>query len=189
MLRYPKCLAQLFVVWDELQVGGDVSLQEWSNYFHNVPGGPLHLDDTESSLVYKTAFFMLWLCSYVIVAGGSRIRPGVLVMASWIAMGHRYALAQPALCTLYYSLRLISTNPVGPSLKRPWPVHYIIGWMGTYIKHIIGDKVKKPHILFYNQCSRRPMMANTMFRTPKRFNPEEAFNLLCKDANILWCPY
>jgi hypothetical protein len=81
-------------------------------------------------------------------------------------MGRRYALARPALCTLYYSLRLISTNPVGPSLKRPWPVHYIIGWMGAYIKHIIGDKVKKPHILFYNHCSRRPMMANTMFRTP-----------------------
>jgi hypothetical protein len=33
------------------------------------------------------------------------------------------------------------------------------------------------------------MMANAMFRTPKRFNPVEAFNLLCKDANILWCPY
>jgi hypothetical protein len=58
-------------------------------------------------------------------------------------MGRRYALAQPALCTLYYSLRLIGTNSVGP-LKRPWPVHYIIGWMGTYIKHIFGDKVKKP---------------------------------------------
>jgi hypothetical protein len=32
-------------------------------------------------------------------------------------------------------------------------------------------------------------MANAMFRTPKRFNPVEAFNFLCKDANILWCPY
>jgi hypothetical protein len=32
-------------------------------------------------------------------------------------------------------------------------------------------------------------MANAMFRTPKRFNTVEAFNLLCKGANILWCPY
>jgi hypothetical protein len=124
-------------------VGGDVSLQEWCDYFYNGPVGPLHPNDTESSLVYKAAFLALWLCSYVIVAGGPRIRPGVLVM------GRRYALAQPALCTLYYSLRLIGTNPVGPSsLKRPWPLHYIIGWMGTYIKHIFGDKVNKPQFFF-----------------------------------------
>jgi hypothetical protein len=130
-------------------VGGDVSLQEWCDYFRNDPGGSLHPNDTESSLVYKAAFLAFWLCSYVVVAGGPHIRPGVLVMASWMAMGRRYALAQPALCTLYYYLRLISTNSVGPSsLKRPWPVHYIIGWMGTYIKHIFGDKVKKPQFFF-----------------------------------------
>ncbi|KAL5664473.1 hypothetical protein ACJX0J_024581, partial [Zea mays] len=29
MLLYPKCLSQLLEVWDELQVGGEVSLQEW----------------------------------------------------------------------------------------------------------------------------------------------------------------
>jgi hypothetical protein len=57
MLLYLKCLAQLFAVWDELQVGGDVSLQEWCDYFHNGPGGSLHPDNTESLLVYKAAFF------------------------------------------------------------------------------------------------------------------------------------
>jgi hypothetical protein len=46
-------------------LGGDVSLQEWCDYFHNSPRGPLHPDDTESSLVYKAAFLALWLCSYV----------------------------------------------------------------------------------------------------------------------------
>jgi hypothetical protein len=40
MLLYPKCLAQLFAAWDELQVDGDVSLQEWCDYFHNGPRGP-----------------------------------------------------------------------------------------------------------------------------------------------------
>lgn len=188
LLLYPSCLYQLLDIWADLQVGGEVSLQEWCDHFHNTPGGPPPADD-KFSLVYKAAFIALWLCTYVIVAGGPRVRPGVLVMASWIAIGRRYALAQPALCSLYYSLRLICTHSVGPSsLKRPWPVHYVIGWMGVYIKFIFGDK-KKINIPPYNHRLRRPMMVNTMSRTPKRFSPEEAYHFLCKDANILWCPY
>jgi hypothetical protein len=170
-------------------VGGEVSFQEWCDYFHNTPGPPLS-DDIESSLTYKAAFLALWLCSFVVIGGGPRIRSGVLVMASWMAMGRRYALAQPALCSLYYSLRLISTNPVGPSyMKRCWPVHYIIGWMGAYIRNNFGDKVRRPQIPPYNHVSNKTMMANIMFRIPKHFNPAEAFNLLCNGANILWYAY
>jgi hypothetical protein len=86
-------------------------------------------------------------------------------------------------------LRLLSTNPIGPSYKRCWPVHFIIGWMGVYLKSIFGDKVNKPHAPSFIHGSRKSMMVNTMFRTPKRFSPDEAFKFLCKDANIHWYPY
>lgn len=171
-------------------MGGEVSFQEWCDYFHNAPGSSPSFDDIESSLTYKAAFLALWLCCFVVVGGGPWIRPGVLVMASWMAMGRRYALAQPALCSLYYSLRLISTDPVGPShIKRCWPVHYIIGWMNAYIRNIFGDKMRNTRVPPYNHASKKPMMANIMFRTPKHFSIVEAFNLLCKDVNILWSPY
>lgn len=190
LLCYPKCLSHLLRVWDELEGGGEVSFQEWCDYFHNTPRNAPRPDDIESSITYKAAFLALWLCSFVIVGGGPRIRPGVLVMSSWMAMGRRYALAQPALSSLYYSLRLISTNPVGPSyIKRCWPVHYVIGWMGVYLRNIFGDKMRKSQVPPYHHLSRKPMMANIMFRIPKHFTPVEAFNLLCKDTNIFWCPY
>jgi hypothetical protein len=177
-------------VWRDLEVGGEVSFQEWCDYFHNAPGSSPSFDDIESSLTYKAAFLALWLCCFVVVGGGPWIRPGVLVMASWMAMGRRYALAQPALCSLYYSLRLISTDPVGPShIKRCWPVHYIIGWMNAYIRNIFGDKMRNTRVPPYDHASKKPMMANIMFRTPKHFSIVEAFNLLCKDVNILWSPY
>jgi hypothetical protein len=35
--------------------------------FTTGPGGPFHLDNTESAPVYKAAFLALWLCSYVVV--------------------------------------------------------------------------------------------------------------------------
>ena len=190
LLCYPKCLSQLLRVWDKLQVGGEVSFQEWCDHFHNTPRGPPNSDDADASLTYKAAFLALWLCSFVVVGGGSLIRPGVFVMASWMAMGRRYALAQPALCSLYYSLRLISTNPVGPSyLNRSWSVHYIIGWMGAYFKNIFGDRMRGAHVLAYNHALKKPMMANIMFRIPTHFNSVGAFDFLCKDANILWSPY
>jgi hypothetical protein len=159
MPMYPNCLSHLLDTWDELQVGGEVSFQEWCDHFHNRCGGPPPSNDNDSSHVYKAAFLALWLCCFVVVGGGTRIRPGVLVTASWMAMGRKYALAQPALCSLYYSLRLICTNPVGPSyMKKSWSVHYIISWMGAYLKSIFGSKMRGPCIPFYSDQSRKPMM-------------------------------
>lgn len=78
----PKCLSWLLKLWEELQVGAEVLLQEWCDYFHNRPGGPPLPNDIESSLIYKTTFLALWLCSFVVIRGGPRIRPRALVMAS-----------------------------------------------------------------------------------------------------------
>jgi hypothetical protein len=144
----------------------------------------------ELLFIYKAAFIAIWLCGFVIIGEGPQICLGMLVMASWIALGRRFALAQPALCSLYYSLRLISTDPFGRSyMKRPWPVHYVIGWMGVYLKHTSVNKATKPCIPYYDHPTMKPMLVNTLFRTSKHFSPERASNFLCKDSNILWHPY
>jgi hypothetical protein len=50
MPMYPNCLSRLLNTWDELQVGGEVSFQEWCDHFHNRCGGPPPSNDTDSSL-------------------------------------------------------------------------------------------------------------------------------------------
>jgi hypothetical protein len=95
--------------------------------------------------IFVVAFIALWLCCFVVVGGGPHIRHGVLVMAAWMSLGHQFSLAPPALCSLYYSLRLINQHPIGPAYrKRAWPVHHIIGWMDLYLRKrtIFGNKEK-----------------------------------------------
>uniref|UniRef100_A0A452XZV5 Aminotransferase-like plant mobile domain-containing protein n=3 Tax=Aegilops tauschii subsp. strangulata TaxID=200361 RepID=A0A452XZV5_AEGTS len=140
--------------------------------------------------MYVAAFVALWLCCFVVVGEGPFIRPSVLVMASWIALGGKISLAPPALSSLYLALRRISTNPVGPSFEQtPLSIHYIIGWMHLYLKKAFeakgkGDKLPSP--------KRFPMqlaMLSTMFRPAKVFSPETAHEFLENHNNIIWCPY
>lgn len=84
-----------------------------------------------------------------------------------------------------FPLRVITTNPVGASyMKRCWPVHYVIGWMGAYITDIFGDKVRRPEIPSYHHLPKKSMMVNMMFWIPKYFSPAEAFNPLWHYAKI-----
>ena len=131
MLLYPKTLLPLYRAWLKLEDRGKVTFQKWCNYFHCTPGNLSGFDSSEFSNIYTAAFLTLWICCFEIIGGGPYIRPGVLVTASWMTLGRQFALAQPALCSLYYSLRLISTKPINPaSLRKLWPVHYLIGWTG-----------------------------------------------------------
>lgn len=66
LLSYPSILSRLLNVWRDLEVGGEVSFQEWCDYFHNAPGDSPSFDDIESSLTYKAAFLALWLCCFVV---------------------------------------------------------------------------------------------------------------------------
>jgi len=112
------------------------------------------------------------------------------VTASRMTLGHQFALAQPALCSLYYSLRLISTKPINhASLRRLWPVHYLIGWIGDHIPEVFGNKMKHVNIPVCPYPPMRPTMLDTMSRKPTLFNPKSAHKLLCRDKNILWNPY
>ena len=134
MLLYPKTLLHLYRAWRKLEDKGKVTFQKWCDYFHCTPGNLLGFDSSEFSNIYTAAFLTLWICCFAIVGGGPYTRPGVLVTASWMTLGRQFALAQPALCSLYYSLRLISTKPINPaSLRRVWPIHYLIGWIGDRI--------------------------------------------------------
>ncbi|XP_062205400.1 uncharacterized protein LOC133907382 [Phragmites australis] len=191
LLLYTKCLSHLLTIWADLAAGSNkVSFQQWCDYFHNGLGGPFHPNNSESSRLYTAAFLALWLCGFVVIGGGSCIRPDTLVMASWMALGRWFALAQSALCSLYYSLRLMSTHPAGPSyMKRAWHVQYVIGWMGAYLKGIFGQKMKKPHIPVFKHCARKPTMVNTMFRPANHYSPKESFEFLWRDVNATWYPY
>ncbi|KAL6654731.1 hypothetical protein ACP70R_008196 [Stipagrostis hirtigluma subsp. patula] len=190
MLSYPKTLSTLLKTWESLRDGDRVSFEVWCNHFYNSPDILSQSSDGEASRLYTAAFLALWLCGFVVIGGGPYIRPSVLVVASWMAVGRRFALAQPALCSLYHSLRLISTDPVGPgSVHRAWPVHFVVSWMGVYMKKVFGEKARRVHIPTCKYPAVRPSMLNTMFRVPQHFTPETAHEFMCRDANILWYPY
>ena len=148
------------------------------------------MNTLEDERIYTAAFIAIWLCQFVVVGGGPYVRPGVLVMASWIVLGRRISLGPPALCSLYYSLRLISTHPIGPSFThRIWPVHFIAGWMGLYFKKPFGNRIKMPNFPSSRKLIVTPHMVNTMYRTPKYFTPEKAHTFLENRHNIFWHPY
>ncbi|CAM0883038.1 unnamed protein product [Alopecurus aequalis] len=190
LLLYPNFLCRLFDIWNKLSEGGHVGFQEWCDFFHNRLDDTFFIKNLQDGRLYTAAFIALWIRRFVIPGGGPYIRPGVLVMAAWITIGRRISLAPPALCSLYYSLRMISTHPIGPSFtKRPWPVHYVIGWIGTYLRTPFGNKYKTNPIPFYKHLASKPEMLNTMSRTPTPFDSVEAHNYLQKFTNIKWHPY
>ncbi|CAM0911410.1 unnamed protein product [Alopecurus aequalis] len=190
LLLYPKFLSRLLDIWHELAINNQVGFKDWCDFFHNRDDGCFVMDTLESERIYAAAFIALWLCRFVVVGGGPYVRPGVLVMASWIVLGRRISLGPPALCSLYYSLRVISTHPVGPSFtQRIWPVHFIAGWMGRYLKTPFGNRVKTPRFPSPRILIVKPHMVNTMFRTPKSFTPEKAHDFLENRHNISCHPY
>jgi hypothetical protein len=67
MPLYPNCLAQLFMRGMNYKWVVMYRCRNGVIIFTTGPGGPFHLDNTESSPVYKAAFLALWLCSYVVV--------------------------------------------------------------------------------------------------------------------------
>ncbi|KAI5006676.1 hypothetical protein ZWY2020_033919 [Hordeum vulgare] len=190
LLMYPNFLCRLFDVWNQLSEAGHVGFQEWCDFFHNRLDDTFFIKNLEDGRLYTAAFIAIWLCRFVIPGGGPYIRPGVLVMAAWITLGRRISLAPAALCSLYYSLRLISTHPIGPSfIKRPWPVHYLVGWMGTYLKKTFGNKYRAHPLPCYRHSASKPEMMKIMSRTPVPFDSMVAHKFLQHHKNIKWHPY
>ena len=133
LLLYPNFLFDLLDVWEVLSAESKhkekfVTFQAWCDYFHNKRADFLPSTSLRKSRMYVAAFVALWLCCFVVVGEWPFIRPGVLVMASWIALGRKISLAPPALSSLYLALRRISTNSDRPSFEQtPMSIHYIIG--------------------------------------------------------------
>ena len=189
-LLYPNFLPRLLEIWTKLAVGGKVGFKEWCDFFHNSGVNSFATKSLEDQRVYTAAFLAIWLCRYVVVGGGPYIRPGVLVMAAWISLGRRISLGPPALCSLYYSLRRICTHPIGPSfIHRIWPVHYLAGWMGVYLKKPYGNRAKMPNFPSSRILVVQPNMVNTMFKSPRHFTPKEAHAFLDDYKNIAWNPH
>lgn len=193
LLLYPNFLSDLLRTWEELSDKREdklVSFQDWCDHFHNRHDKPLTFTSMRDGRIYLAAFIAIWLCSFVVVGGGPYIRPGVLVMASWIAVGRKISLAPPALSSIYFSLRRISRHPVGPSFcKKPWATHYIIGWMYLYLRKSFGPKGKGNHLPTPKIVPMQPTMIQTMFRPPIEFTSEMAHEFLEEPQKISWCPY
>ncbi|XBH75216.1 hypothetical protein VPH35_102013 [Triticum aestivum] len=190
-LMFPNFLSGLLEEFYRLsRENGSVTFQVWCDHFHNRRECTSSFTSLREQHIYIAAFIAHWLCSYVVVGGGPYIRPGVLLMASWIVSGRKISLAPSALCSLYYSLRRISMHPVASSYeKRIWPVHYIAGWMGLCLRKPFMDKVKGKHLPDVKQLPMHPTMVKTMFRVPITFSPTKARIFLDDRANIFWNPY
>jgi peptide alpha-N-acetyltransferase len=135
MLLYPRTLPTLLKIWRDLEDHGRVSFQQRCDYFYHTLSNRPHPGSAESSRLYTAAFLSLWICCFVVMGGGPYIRPGVLVMASWMALGRRFALTQPALCSLV--LFKIDLD----NLRRIGPIDYLIGWMGVYMPTTFHGRV------------------------------------------------
>ncbi|KAL6599569.1 hypothetical protein ACP70R_045706 [Stipagrostis hirtigluma subsp. patula] len=192
LLLYPNFLLDLLNTWDELAVGDEVKFSTWCDHFYNKEKSPISFSTVREERMFVAAFIALWLCCFVVVGSGPYIRRGVLVMAAWMALGRQFSLAPPALCSLYYSLRLISMHPIGPAYtNRAWPVHFVIGWMGLYLRKVFGNMGKRAHLPVYKHkySAEKPSMTNTMCRTPDHFSPTGAHDFFHKRTNIAWHPY
>ncbi|KAM3401865.1 hypothetical protein ACQJBY_006069 [Aegilops geniculata] len=190
-LMFPNFLFGLLEEFYRLsRENGSVTFQVWCDHFHNKRERTSSFTSLQEQHMYIAAFIAHWLCSYVVVGGGPYIHPDVLLMASWIVSGRKISLAPSALCSLYYSLRRISMHPVAPSYeKRIWPMHYIAGWMGLYLRKPFKDKMKGKHLPDVKQLPMQPTMVKTMFRVPTTFSPAKARIFLDDRANIFWNPY
>jgi hypothetical protein len=186
-LMFPNFLSDLLGEFYKLSKdnGGHVTFQVWCDHFHNQREDTSSFTSLKEEHIYVAAFIAQWLCCYVVVGGGSYIRPGVLLMASWIISGRKMSLAPPALCSLYYSLRRISMHPIAPSYeKRAWPVHYIAGWIGIYLKKPFKTKARGDPLPNVKGLSMLPTMVDTMFRAPTYFSPCKSYQ---KFLESLYC--
>lgn len=191
-LMFPNFYSDLLGQFYDLSKknGGQVTFQIWCDHFHNQRGDTLSFTSLREQHIYVAAFIAQWLCCFAIVGGGPYIRPGVLLMASWIVSGRKISLAPPALCSLYYSLRRITTHPIAPSYeKRAWPVYLIAGWIGIYLKKPYKAMSKWDHFPSVKRLLMQPTMFNTMFWPPIYFNPAEARAFLQNPAKFFWSPY
>ena len=104
LCQFPDFLADLLSAHDHLAKnnGGHVTFQVWCDYFHNRRDHSVPFASLREVRLYVAAYIAVWLCYFVVIGGGAYVRAGVLVMASWIALGRRISLAPPALCSIYF---------------------------------------------------------------------------------------
>ncbi|GAA0139194.1 hypothetical protein LIER_00792 [Lithospermum erythrorhizon] len=108
--------------------------------------------------VYCAAFLSCWLCMFVLpldVAGS--VGPNVFMMASCMAAGKTVSLAIPVLANIYKGLHLITTACYPSNSGSCFPVHYLLGWMGTYL--CVYSPMKKcppgPHMVRFGGIAQR----------------------------------
>ncbi|KAG9458186.1 hypothetical protein H6P81_002694 [Aristolochia fimbriata] len=103
----------------------------------------LHVTPCREDDVHLAALLSVWLSRFMFRSIGDEIRPMVFKVASYMAIGVRFALAGPALACLYKGLGHAAAG--WPSMAQ-WP--YLYTWLAVYF-HTHGEDL---------EVSRRPGM-------------------------------
>jgi hypothetical protein len=88
--------------------------------------------------------------------------------------------------TILFS-RLINNHPIGPAyMKRAWPVHFVIGWIGLYFRRgtVFGNRERGYTLPTFSHSTEKPSMINTMCRTPVHYTPGHAHDYLNTRSNF-----
>ncbi|GAA0140046.1 hypothetical protein LIER_35180 [Lithospermum erythrorhizon] len=157
LLPYDKLSISL---WDLYKLGGlpiDGHLMDevvpFAEYLSSSVGVPYSLVEE----VYCAIFLSCCLCVFFLPldATGS-IRPSVFKMASYMAAGKTVSPAIPVLASIYRGLHLITTARYPINSGSYFPVHYLLGWMGTYLHTCLALKKypPSPHMERYGSVDR-----------------------------------
>ncbi|KAH0639052.1 hypothetical protein KY285_035638 [Solanum tuberosum] len=127
---------------------------------------------------YLTAILSCWLCAFVFpFEEGNFIRPETFKIASLMASGKKVSLVVPVLGSLYHGLNKISNSSQLDHIRVCFPIHYVYGWLGYYLK---------THYPLTSGPSLPRMVVYSGEGAAKYFDKDEARKHVHRAESILW---
>ncbi|GAA0186021.1 hypothetical protein LIER_33309 [Lithospermum erythrorhizon] len=112
----------------------------------------LKIPSSLSDEVYYAAFLSCWPYIFVLPLDvSSSICPSLFKMASWMAAGNLMSLAIPIRASIYRGLHLITTARYPSNSSCYFPVHYLLGWICSYLRTYKPMK-RSPPGLYMVRC-------------------------------------
>ncbi|KAH0632965.1 hypothetical protein KY284_035751 [Solanum tuberosum] len=127
---------------------------------------------------YLTAILSCWLCAFVFPSEeGNFIRPETFKIASLMASGKKVSLVVPVLGSLYHGLNKISNSSQLDHIRVCFPIHYVYGWLGYYLK---------THYPLTSGPSLPRMVVYSGEGAAKYFDKDEARKRVHRAESIVW---
>ncbi|KAL0374077.1 UNVERIFIED_CONTAM: hypothetical protein Sradi_3323400 [Sesamum radiatum] len=102
---------------------------------HNEPFTLLQIPEDIRDETYVAAFLSCWLYSSVLPhSKAGKVRASTFIVASRIAHGECFILVVPVLASIYRDLKNISAFANQFKSSTVFPIHYVYGWTGRYLK-------------------------------------------------------